>query len=426
MEFLIVIVLILFNGLFALSEIALISSRKSKLAQKVAEGNKGASTALKLLENSGNFLSAIQVGITLIGIVTGVFGGVSLAGYVAPVFEKIEFTSLYSEEIALALTVLVITYISIVVGELVPKTIALGNPENIAVKIAPFISVFSRIFFPFVRLLAVSTNFLNKLLGVKPVKDIFTEAELRQMIKTASIEGIIEKEQNIIHENIFYFSDKRAKHIMTPRRDVEWVDISKPAADIYNDLKNVNHSKIICCRGDLENFTGVLFLKDYYKAVITGGLTGIEQLITEPHIVPETTYAQNVLKALRDKLSQLCFVVNEYGGFEGIITIHDIIENIIGQIPYEGDVFEPDIFVREDKSVLVSGDAPVESLTGVIDDFTIDFGEIEYSTVAGFVFDQINKIPVTGDKFIYRGYNIEIVDMDGNRIDKILISKIII
>jgi putative hemolysin len=198
------------------------------------------------------------------------------------------------------------------------------------------------------------------------------------MIKMASIEGIIEKEQNIIHENIFYFSDKRAKHIMTPRRDVEWVDISKPAADIYNDLKNVHHSKVICCRGDLENFTGVLFIKDYYKAVMTGERTGIEQLIAEPHIVPETTYAQNVLKVLRDKRSHLCFVVNEYGGFEGIITIHDIIENIIGQIPYEGDISEPDIFVRDDKSVLVSGDAPVESLTGVIDDFTIDSERLNF------------------------------------------------
>ena len=227
MEIIVLAVLILLNGFFALSEIALVSSKRSRLEQLRIKGSKGAKTALKLLVNSGNFLSAIQVGITLIGIVTGVYGGIKIADDVAPFFERFEFTRTYANEIALTVTVLIITYISIVIGELVPKTVALSNPEKIAVRVAPAIHYFSKAFYPFVILLALSTNLINKLIGIKKPAEQLTEAELRQMIKIATEEGVIEKEQNIIHERIFYFSDKRAKHIMTHRTDIEWIDINK-------------------------------------------------------------------------------------------------------------------------------------------------------------------------------------------------------
>jgi len=423
MELIIIGFLILLNGFFSLSEIALISSKKARLEQMRLDGSNGARTALQLLRNSEGFLSAIQVGITLIGIITGVYGGVNIADDVAPFFERFDITNYYANEIALVLTVIIITYISIVIGELVPKTIALNNPEKIAVVVAPFIFFFSGAFFPFVRLLTMSTNLVNRLIGLKKQPQKLTEAELRQMIRLASTEGVIEKDQNIIHEKVFYFSDKKARHIMTHRTDVEWIDISRPEDEIRERLSGVQHSKVLCSSGRLDNFQGILYLRDYFKMVLQRKRLSISDLMVQPIIVPENADAQKVLNLFRQKKIHICCVVNEYGGFEGIITLHDIIENIIGQIPDEGEPYEQAVFVREDKSVLVSGDAPIETLVEVIEDFTIDFEKIDYSTVAGFVFNRINKIPAIGDKISYKGYSIEIVDIDGNRIDKVLITK---
>jgi putative hemolysin len=423
MEIFVLALLILLNGFFALSEIALVSSKRARLEKSRLEGSTGAKTALKLLDNSESFLSAIQVGITLIGIVTGVYGGINIADDVSPFFQQFDFTRPYANEIALSLTVLLITYVSIVIGELVPKTVALSNPERIAIRVAPVIYYVSGTFYPFVKLLSISTNFVNKLIGIKKHAEQLTEAELRQMIKIASAEGVIEKEQNIIHEKVFYFSDKKAKHIMTHRTDVEWIDLDDTADEIRRLLSEAQHSKIVCSKGELDNFQGILYLKDFYKSTLLGNDFNVSDIIIQPTIVPENADAQKVLNLLRQKKVHICCVVNEYGGFEGIITLHDIIENIVGQIPDEGETYEPDVYIREDKSVLISGDAPIETLVEIIEDFSIDFEKIDYSTVAGFVFNQINKIPQVGDTIDYMAYKIEIVDMDGNRIDKVLVTK---
>ncbi len=423
MEIIILGFLVLLNGFFALSEIALVSSKRSRLEQLKLEGSNGAKIALLLLEDSENFLSSIQVGITLIGIVMGVYGGTSIADDALPFFQKFEITSPYANEISLTLTVILITYISIVIGELVPKTIALSNPDKIAVKIAPAIFYLSSVFYPFVKMLSYSTTLINGLIGVKVETEQLTEAELRQMIKLASHEGVIEKEQNIIHEKVFYFSDKKAKHIMTHRIDVEWIDIKKSAEEIKKDIREIQHSKVICCEEDLDNYKGVLYIKDYYKALIFNKNISINELLVQPIVIPENADAQTVLDQFKHKNTHICFVVNEYGGFEGIISLHDIIENFVGQIPDAGEHYEPDVFVREDKSVLVSGDAPVETLVEIIENFTIDFDKIDYSTVAGFVFSLTNEIPQIGDKFDFMDYIIEIIDIDANRIDKILITQ---
>lgn len=424
MEILIIFALILLNGFFALSEIALVSAKRARLEQKRIEGSKGAKIALKLLDDSDNFLSAVQVGITLVGIVTGMYGGVQIAADIAPLFAHVDFLAGYAAEISLILSVVVITYVSIVIGELVPKTIALSNPDKTAIKVAPVIYYFSAAFYPFVKLLSFSTFIVNKLLGIKKQTEQLTEAELRQMIKIASSEGVIEKEQNIIHEKVFNFSDKRALHIMTHRTDVEWMNLNEPENKIREQLNQAHHSKLVCCDGNLDNFSGILHLKDFYRAINSKEKINFRDKITEPLVVPENMEAQNVLALLRQKKTHICCVVNEYGGFEGLITLHDIIENIVGQIPEEGEQTEPDMFVREDHSVLVNGDAPVEILTEIIEDFTIDFEKIDYSTMAGFVFHQLNKIPQTGDKFQFLDYTLEVMDMDGNKTDKILITRI--
>lgn len=423
MELIVLGFLILLNGFFALSEAALISSKKARLEQYKVKGNAGARVALRLLENSENFLSAIQVGITLIGIVTGVYGGVSIADDITPFFEKYASISEYAHEIALTLTVLVITFVSIVIGELVPKTIALSNPEKISVGVAPIVFWFSKIFYPFVRLLAISTNLINKLIGIKQSEGQMTEEELRHMIKFASNEGVIEEEQNRMHEKVFYFSDKKAKHIMTHRKDVEWLDSEQSKEDFHTEVLNLKHSKVIIGRKSIDEFIGILNVKEYLINYYSKAPRKLEALLYNPLVIPENADAQKVLDLFRQKQNYTAVVVDEYGSFEGIITLHDIIENIIGNVPEEGEKTEPEVFVRDDQSVLVSGDAPIETLVDLIEDFYIDFEEIDYSTVAGYVFNQINKIPELGDKVFVSDSIIEVVDIDGNKIDKVLITK---
>jgi putative hemolysin len=423
MEVIVLGLLIILNGFFVLSETSLISSKKARLEQYKVKGSAGARTALKLLENSEVFLSATQVGITFIGIITGVYGGLNIADNITPFFSQFDLTREYAHEVAITLTVLVITYITIVISELVPKTMAISQPEKIAIKVAPAVYYFSKAFYPFVRLLAVSTNLINKLIGLKPAEGQVTEEELRYILRFASNEGVIEEEQNRMHEKVFYFSDKKAKHIMTHRKDVEWIDIEQPKEDFHTEILNLKHSKVIVGRGSIDEFTGILKVKEYLINYYSSSPEKIEALLSDPIVIPENADAQKVLDLFRKRQNYTAVVVDEYGSFEGIITLHDIIENIIGSVPEEGEKPEPDVFVRDDQTVLVSGDAPIETLADLIEDFYIDFEEIDYSTVAGYVFNQINKIPELGDKVIVSDSIIEVVDIDGNKIDKVLITK---
>lgn len=421
MEYIVLILLILLNGFFSLSEISIVSSKGLKLEILQRQGKRGAGVALKLQQNSENFLSAIQTGITLVSLITGLVGGNNIARKLEPFFANFNIFGSFANEIALVVSMIIITYLSIVFGELVPKTIGLNKPETMATAVAPLINFLARLLFPFVRLLAVSTNAVNHLLGIKKQDEQFSELELRQMLRTASSQGVIEEEQNVIHENIFNFSDKNAQHLMTYRSEIEWIDINSEQEIIKKELDEFLHSKIVVCNDDLDNFLGVLQLKDYYKQTYLQKEINISVMLTQPITVPETASAQHVLDLLRADESKICFVVNEFGGLEGIITLYDVMENIVGQIPESGD--DPDVFVREDNSVLVNGDASVETLEGIIDNFTVDFDKVDYHTVAGFVLSIINEIPKVGYVFNYQDYIFEIVDMDGRRIDKILITK---
>lgn len=423
MEVVIIGILVLLNGFFALSEIALVSSRKSRLEQLKNEGRTGARTALRLLKDSENFLSAIQVGITLIGIVTGVYGGLSIADDITPFFQGIEFLTNSAEEISLTITVLTITFFSIVIGELVPKTIALSNPEKIAIRTAPLIYYFSIVFYPVVRFLSYSTSLITRLIGVKKLPEQITDSDLRYLLKIASKEGSIEKNQSLIHQKVFYFTDKKAKHIMTHRMEVDWIDIDQPYKRIRETILRSKHNRLICSKGNLDDFRGILYVRDFLTEDCSPNGSFNHELIKQPLIIPESADVHKVLDLFKKKQIHFCIVVNEFGSLEGIITLHDILENLIGNIPEEGELFEPDIFVRDDKSYLVSGDAPVEILDGIFDNYITDLENVDYSTVAGFVLDKIDKVPQIGDKFTFNDYLIEIVDIDGNRIDKILITK---
>jgi Hemolysins and related proteins containing CBS domains len=422
-EVLIILLLIVLNGFFALSEIAVVSSSKTKLESERKKGNSGAETALKLKADPDNFLSAVQVGITLIGIVNGAYGGSTLSVYVEPFFRQFAWSAPYASTISIILVVFLITYVSIVIGELVPKTIALNNPEKVSIFVSRPVHVVSIVFYPFVRLLATSTSLFNKLIGLKPVSGTLSEMELRAMLKTASKEGVIEREENIIHEQVFYFSDKRARHLMTHRTDVEWVNVLQKKEQIVADLLKCRHSKVLACNGKLDDFVGIISIKEFLIAYYANHDFSLNELVQEPLIFPSSLRAQKVLQTFRDKHKSFAVVVDEYGSLDGIITLHDIFENLVGTLVDENENEEPDIFMRNDHSALVNGEAPLEILTLFLDDFIIDFETIDYSTIAGFVLSNINKIPQVGDKFVYDNTEFEIVDVDGNKIDKVLITK---
>jgi len=343
LEIIIVILLILLNGFFSLSEIALISSKKIRLEHLRDKDKRGAKIALNLLSNSENFLSSIQIGITLIGIITGYYGGINFAKYFTPLFSLMPCSSCTAETLSVITSIIIITFFSILLGELVPKTVALSKPEKAAVVVAPIIYFVSVIFFPIVKLLEISTNLTNKMLGIKPPQNQVTEEELRHIIKVASREGVIEEEQNVIHEKLFYFSDKRAKHIMTHRSEIEWIDKNLPADEFAEQLLNFKNSKILVCDRELDKYIGVLKIKEFLIKKITETEFNIEDLLDEPVVCPENAEAQDVLNEFRKRQIYFCVVIDEFGMIVGLITLHDILENIIGELPEEEEVVEPDI-----------------------------------------------------------------------------------
>ena len=422
-DIVIILLLILLNGFFAMSEIAVVSAKSTLLEAERKKGSIGAERAIRLKSEPDSFLSSVQVGITLIGIINGAYGGAKLAGYFSPLLAKIEYVAPYADSISLAVVIITITYLSIVIGELVPKTIAISNSLRIAILVSRPIHWVSIIFYPFVRFLSFSTNLFNRVIGLKPADDVVSEMELRAMLRTASLEGVIEREENIIHEQVFYFSDKRARHMMTHRTDVEWIDISKDKSVLIKEILESKHSRILACNGTIDDFVGVIVMKELLLELYEKGNVEINELIRTPLIVPSSLRAQKLLERFRQNHNFLAVVVDEYGSLDGIVTLHDIIENLVGTMPDEDEQEEPDVYIRNENSALISGDAPIEVLTNFIDDFVIDFEEIDYSTVAGFVLEHINKMPQIGDTFDYENIQFEIVDIDGNKIDKIMVTK---
>jgi len=424
LEFIIIFLLLLINGFFAMSELALVSAKKMRLELMVDEKKKGAKYALKLQNNSEKFLSAIQIGISLVSFITGFYGGTSVAKYITPLFNLMNIQPPYDYQLAATLSILIITFFAIVIGELVPKSIALSNPEKLAVRVAPIIYFFAKLFYPLVLLLAMTTRLISKMLGIKHSDINMTEYELRHIIKDASKTGVFEEVQNEIHENLFYFSDKKAKHIMTHRSEIEWIDINMPQDEFIAKLLEFKSSKVLVCDKNIDDYLGVLSIKEFLIQNYTHKDFKIEELLDQPIAFPESVDAQDILNEFRKRQNYFCLVFDEFGTIEGIVTLHDIFENIVGEIPEEEEIVEPDLWVREDKSILVNGDAPIEVLLDVVEGLELDFEEIDYSTVAGFVLDKIEKIPEIGDSFEFMGYKIEIVDIDHNRIDKLLFSKI--
>jgi putative hemolysin len=423
-ETFIILGLLILNGFFAMCEIALVSSRKSKLEQKAKQGSKGAITALDLLKEPEKFLSTVQIGITLVGIVAGAYGGEAFTKNLQPYLEQITWLKPYAEQTAFVLIVTVITYFSLIIGELVPKSIALNNPESITITFAPFMRGLSIVTYPFVAFLSLSTKLLLKILMIKERNEPpVSEDELKYMIETGSQHGIIEKQESEIMHSVFKFGDSKADHVMTRKKDITWININQSKQEMLAIVFQSAYTKFPVCEDSLDKILGVVSLKNILMYAEDKKLSDLNDYLIEPIFFPLDTPALKILATFRKKRIHIGFVVNEYGGTEGVVTLHDLVENIIGDFPEIGDNDEAQIIKREDGSLLVDGELEIDKLKNALN---IDIlpNEKSYVSLAGFIIYQLHLIPKAGDNFVMHNYKFEVMDMDRNRIDKVLISPV--
>lgn len=423
MEIFIILLLTVLNGFFALSETALVSSKRTKLEAEANRGSKSAKTALKLLEDPEQFLSAVQVGITLIGVVSGAFGGVALAAILEPLLTNLGVPIAYSGEIAFSLVVAIITYVSIVVGELAPKTIALNNAEGIAIVVAPVISVFTKFTYPIVKLLTVSTKLLLRVLLIKesPEQPI-SEEELKTMITMANRQGTLKNKETEMLQNLLRFEDRKTALLMTPRADVVWIASDASVQEIKDMIQEYGFNKYPIYNSDSDSIIGMINIKDFFHTC-NQPTFDLANIITKPIYIPRTTTAIRVLEMFVKQKNYFGVVIDEYGHFEGIVTQHDLAENIFGDLPDIDDMDEPEVVKREDGSYLIDGSAAFDDILELLGlENQIQKGTHE--TISGLVLENLGKIPQTGEFVLVEGYKFEVVDMDGLRIDKLLVKAV--
>ncbi len=425
-EILIILVLILINGFFAMSEIALVSARKLRLEQRAEEGDRGAATALELTESTGKLLSSVQVGITLVGVLTGAVGGATLSARLADVFEKISWLAPYAGGIALFLVVLVTTYFSLVIGELIPKRLGLNDPEKIASRVAGTMKFIAKITSPIIHLLSTSSDLGLKLLGVsKSTEPPITEEEIKGLVEEGTQVGVFEESEQDMIEGVFRLNDRLINAIMTPRTEIEWLDLEDPAQIIFDQIQKSSHSRFPVADGSLDNVIGILNAKDLLEQHFAGKPFDLTTVVQKPIFVPENTQASRVLELVRESGLHEALVIDEYGGLLGMVTLFDVLEAIVGELPAYDEISEPEIIRREDGSFLLDGLLPIDELKDLFDlDDLPDEDKVGYQTLAGFILSQLEAIPSTGQYFIYNNLRFEVMDMDGHRIDKVLVYQI--
>lgn len=422
MEILVLALLTLLNGFFALSEIAIISARKTRLEHQAQAGNKKAQVVLELRREPEDFLSAVQVGITLIGIISGAYGGITFAEKVRPWLTGISFVAPYAHQLSIAIVVAVITYFSIVFGELIPKTIALGNAEKIALAVAPLVKIFTRVTLPLVKLLSVSTHFIIWVFHLKNVaEDKVSVEDLSQLLRIAGKQGVLAKGETELHQNLFNFSRQQARIMQTHRKDLEWIDINASLEEIKAQIRDSIHSKFPVFEGTPDNLIGVLTAKDFYEYLEQPDQP-LRSILRKPFYIPETMVAGSILNSFRNQKQYLGIVVDEFGAVEGIVTIHDLLEGIVGELPDLEEVEEPDMLKRSNENYLVNAAIPIYDLNYKLQQELIRNDPGNYTTLAGFITFCLNRVPKVGEKLSGTNYELEVVDMDGFKIDKVILK----
>ncbi len=426
-EIAIIVVLIIANGLFAMSEIAVVSSRKARLQQAADSGSAGARSALALSDNPGRFLSTVQVGISLIGVLSGAFGGATLASRLAPVIEPVPVIGGSAQPIAFAIVVVLITYATLILGELVPKRFGLANPERVAARIAPPMTALARITSPAITLLERSTQLVLRLVPGGDVQEPpVTESEIAVLLDQGTEAGVfVEAERDLIGR-VFELGDQRAINVMTPRSEVTWLDLEDPF-DINRDLILTSHRSIFpVAMASLDDLRGVVRAKDILAGLQTGEDQDLERYIRPVEFVPEGLPALRLLETFKRASDPMAIVVDEYGGTQGIVTLHDVLEEIVGDIGEEHHAEDPDAIQREDGSWLIDGMVPVDGFLALLGLPPLpDDEDGDYNTLGGFVLTRTGRIPASGDLFDWHGWRFEVMDMDGNRVDKVLATQIV-
>lgn len=412
--------LILLNGLFSMAEIALVSARKGRLEHLAEKGDKKAKVALGLSNNPELFLSAVQIGITLISIITGVYSGDKFGHALAPMVAKIEVLAPYAETIGTTIVIIIVTFLSIVFGELIPKRIGLLRSEKIAKTVAGPMLIFSKITYPFVWLLNRVSNVFFKIFNIRRMKDdAVTEEEIKTLITEGTEAGTIDAAEQEIIERVFHLGDRNITSMMTHRSDIVWFNLDDNEKTIKEKILKEPHSTYPICDGEVDNLKGVVSIKDLY---VTNDAVPFKDIMQPALFVPENNSAYQVLEKFKESHIHSCFIVDEYGTVLGIITLNDILEAIIGEMP-QPDVPDYEIKEREDGSYLIDAQIPFYDFLSRFEKADwMNEGEQEFDTLAGFILHMLERIPKTGDKLEWKGFMIEIMDMDGHRIDKVLVK----
>ncbi len=430
MDILIILGLILVNGVFAMSEIAVVTSKRIRLQKLSENGSRGAKAALDLSENPSRFLSTIQVGITLIGIFNGAFGEASLVARLTPEIALIPILSMYAREIALGIVVVGITFGSLILGELVPKRIAMQYPEAVASIVAAPMLWLSRLMGPFVKILTGTTEFILRILGMHHKKDdAVTEEEIAGMIREGTDAGLFEKTEHDIVSRALRLDDQRVAALMTPRLDVHFIDIEDSIEVNLTKIADSSYTRFPVCKGDISHVIGIVHAGNLFDQAIRGKAVtavDIEAATRPPLFVPETISAMQLLETLKKNRAELALVIDEYGEIEGIVTLSDVLGALVGDVSVIDEHHEVDGVRRDDGSWLIDGGVSFDRFRELLET-EVRFPEEAsgtYHTLAGFVMTFLGHIPKMSDAFEWEGYRIEVVDMDRNRIDRLLITKL--
>lgn len=427
MDIVIILGLIFVNGIFAMSEIAVVSSKRIRLQTLADNGSHGAQAAIELADSPSRFLSTVQVGITLIGIFNGAFGEASLVSRLAPAFTKLPVIGAYANEIALGIVVVAITFSSLIFGELVPKRIAMQYPESVASLISKPMQWLSRVMGPFVRVLTVSTDFTLRVLGLHNKKEeAVTEEEITGMLREGTEAGLFEKTEHEIVSRALRLDDQRVAALMTPRMDVHFIDLNDPLEVNLLKIADSPYNRFPACKNGLSNVIGVVHAGSLFEQSIRGQVIDIEAAAREPLFVPETISAMQLLETFKKHRAELALVVDEYGELEGIATLSDVLGALVGDVAVSDEQQEADGMRREDGSWLLDGGMSFDRFRELLDT-DVTFPEEAggtYHTLAGFVLTMLGHIPQIAEHFEWEGYRFEVVDMDRYRIDRLLVKKI--
>ncbi|MDR3523835.1 MAG: hemolysin family protein [Acetobacteraceae bacterium] len=422
LEIFVVLLLILLNGLFALGELALVSVNRTRIAMLERKGLAGAAQARVLSDDPQLFLPAVQVGITAVGILSGVFGGARLAGRLEPVLAGVPQLAPYADTLSLALVVVVITYLTLVLGELVPKQIALRNPEKVAATISRPLIALTRVTRPIVWLLNTSSQLILRLGGVHDVQsNTVTEEELKALLVEGEETGVLETEERDMIERVLRLADKPVRAIMTPRTELSWIDRTDKPEEIAAAIKAAAHSRFVVCDSSIDNVVGIVLAKDILDLVLDGKPPSIAAVLRQPLVMPDTVTAMDALEQLKADPLGLALVMDEYGSFEGLVTAADVLEAIVGEAVAAQDV---DAQAESERLGVyqLDGMMPVDELKSRLDLPDLP-AEGSYHTLAGLVLALLRRVPRQGDRIVFGGWLFEVVEMDGRRVDRVRATR---